>query len=92
MLASSLEPDGRLLDAYSGSADVDAVVTAFVLAAIRASISRSGIGRTDSSAMGRVRAFGELRDSRAFPGQRPPFVLAGVWAAAGTVSLLLSVS
>jgi hypothetical protein len=32
--------------AYSGSADVDTVVTAFVLAATRASVSAGSIGRT----------------------------------------------
>jgi hypothetical protein len=51
----------RLLYAYSGSADVDAVVTAFVLAAARASVSAGSIGRTESSAMGSVRACGEER-------------------------------
>jgi hypothetical protein len=50
---------GLLLDAYSGSADVGAVVTAFVLAATRASVSAGSIGRTESSAMGGVRACGE---------------------------------
>jgi hypothetical protein len=45
-----------LLNAYSGSVDVDAVVTAFVLAATRASVSAGSIGRTESSAMGSVRA------------------------------------
>ena len=45
--------------AYSGSADVDAVVAAFVLAATPASVSAGGIGRTESSTMGSVRACGE---------------------------------
>jgi hypothetical protein len=45
--------------AYSGSADVDAVVAAFVLAAARASVSTGSIGRADSSATGSVRAYGE---------------------------------
>jgi hypothetical protein len=40
--------NARLLHAYSGSADVDAVVTAFVLAATRASVSAGRIGRADS--------------------------------------------
>jgi hypothetical protein len=48
----------RLLDAYIGSADAHAVVTAFVLAATRAWVSAGSIGRTDSSAMGSVRACG----------------------------------
>jgi hypothetical protein len=39
--------DALLLDAWSGSADVDAVVTAFVLAATRASVSAGSIGRTE---------------------------------------------
>jgi hypothetical protein len=47
----------RLLDhAYSTSPDIDAVVTAFVLAATRASVSAGSIGRTEFSAMGSVRA------------------------------------
>jgi hypothetical protein len=45
-----------LLHACSGSADVDAVVTAFVLAATRALVSADSIGRIESSAMGSVRA------------------------------------
>jgi hypothetical protein len=44
--------------AYSGSADVYAVVTALMLAATQASVSAGSIGRTDSSAMGGVRACG----------------------------------
>jgi hypothetical protein len=56
---------GRLLlYAYSGSADVHAVATAFVLAATRASVSAGSIGRTDSSAMGGVRACGEYEVGR----------------------------
>ena len=53
-----------LLDAYSSSADVDAVVTAFVLAATRALVSAGSIGRTESSAMGSVRACGENEGAR----------------------------
>jgi hypothetical protein len=45
--------------AYSGSADIDAVVTAFVLAAVRASVSAGSIGRTESSTIRCVRACGD---------------------------------
>ena len=48
---------GAWLDyAYSGSAEACAVVTAFVLATTRASVSTGSIGRPDSSALGSVRA------------------------------------
>jgi len=57
--ARRLRQQAPLLDAYSGSADLDAVVTAFVLAASRASVSAGSIGRTESSAMGSVRACGD---------------------------------
>jgi hypothetical protein len=55
---------GLLLDAYSSSGVVDAVVTGFLLAATRASVSAGSIGRTDSAAMGSVRARREERNSR----------------------------
>ena len=46
----------ELLDAYGGSAAVEVVVTAFMLAATRASVSAGSVGRTDFSAIDRVRA------------------------------------
>ena len=45
--------------AWSGSADIEAVVTAFVLAATLASVSAGSVGRTESSPMGGVRACGD---------------------------------
>jgi hypothetical protein len=50
--------EALLLDAYSGSAGVDAVVTALVLAVTRPSVSAPSDGRTDPSAMRSVRACG----------------------------------
>jgi hypothetical protein len=51
-----------LLDhAWSGSAGVDAIVTAFVRAASRPSVGAPSSGRTDPSSMRTVRAFGELQ-------------------------------
>jgi hypothetical protein len=52
------------LHGYSGGTHVDAVVTAFVLAATRALVSAGSIGRPESSAMRSVRACGDLQVSR----------------------------
>jgi hypothetical protein len=52
-----------LLDAWSGSVGVDAVVTALVLAARRPSASALGDGRTDPSAMRNVRGCGDEQKS-----------------------------
>jgi hypothetical protein len=50
------------LDAWSGSAGVDAIVTAFVLAASRPSVSAPSSGRTDPSATRSVRACGDEQE------------------------------
>jgi hypothetical protein len=52
-----------LLHASSGSAGIDAVVTALVLAASRLSVSASSHARTDPPAMRHVRASGDEQDA-----------------------------
>ena len=72
MNAATRLADPTLLDdAYWGSGDVDAVVTAFVLAATRASVSAGSIGRTESSAMGSLRAWGEKGGATSRIGRDP---------------------
>jgi hypothetical protein len=57
-------PRALPLHAWSGSRGVDAVVTAFVLAASRPSVSAPSDDRTDPSPMRGVRAFGEWEEPR----------------------------
>jgi hypothetical protein len=69
--AAGLEGGPALLvDAWSGSPCVDAVVTALVLAASRRSVSAPSHDRTDRSATRGVRACGDYQVS-ASPGETP---------------------
>jgi hypothetical protein len=71
----SLRRQALLLDAWSGSAGVDAVVTALVLAASRPAVSAPSSGRADPSSMRSVRACGDEQGTEV-PGWQTCFAIA----------------